>query len=103
MGEEGDSILRSSAGAGSDSQKRMYEGLGIGRPLVGVVGAGRPIAVSQPVDLKGEPIRQAVGPSCAVDEVGDQNFASRMRKCVVNGAAGALIEARERREAAGQA
>ena len=97
-------IHPSSAGAGSDSQTRMYEGLGIGNPLVGVVGAGRPIAVSAPQTLgvKVEPIRQPVGPPCAVDELGAQNFASRMRKRVVNGAVGALVEARERREAAGQ-
>jgi hypothetical protein len=47
-----------------------------------------------------QPHRQPRGPPCAVDELGEMNFATRMRRKTF-GSVGAMVDAaRERREAA---
>lgn len=88
----------SSAGSSTkereEAAKKLYEGLGLGRP------APYPVANVVPsapiLNQKVEPIRQPLGPPCSVDELGPMNFASRMRKRALGG----LMDARERREAA---
>jgi hypothetical protein len=84
-----------------EASKRLYEGLGIGRPVsstpsdggyphltVSSVGPGRRM-VSQPT-------RQPRGPPSG-DELGPKNFATRIRRKAIGGL-GVLMGARERRE-----
>lgn len=83
----------SSSSAREEASKKLFQGLGIGRPSIQVVAPAeviRPRAVSQP-------IRQPRGPPGAADELGDKNFANRIRKKAIGGL-GALLEAREKRD-----
>ncbi|KAG5731704.1 hypothetical protein E4T56_gene708 [Termitomyces sp. T112] len=81
-----------------EASKKLYEGLGIGRPAsavsdnqqVSVMPAALPRLVSQPT-------RQPRGPPSGADELGPKNFATRIRRKAIGGL-GALMDARERRE-----
>ncbi|KAJ6516089.1 hypothetical protein C8R45DRAFT_231225 [Mycena sanguinolenta] len=70
------------------ASKKLYEGLGIGRPV--------PTA-DQPPRLVSQPMRQPRGPPSSVDELGPKNFATRIRRQAIGGL-GALMNSRERRE-----
>lgn len=77
-----------------EAAKKLYEGLGMGRPAP--YPANNVVPSASIPNQKVEPIRQPMGPPCSVDELGPINFASRMRKRALGG----LMDARERREAA---
>lgn len=81
-----------------EATKRLYEGLGIGRP------APSPSAVSVPQPPQAAPIkavsqllRQPKGPPSGADELGPKNFATRIRRKAIGGLSG-LLETRERRD-----
>jgi len=69
-----------SMSAREEASKKLYEGLGIGRPA-----QSQPPLISS-VSLKQlcQPIRQPLGPPASVDELGDRNFASRMARVIVS-------------------
>ncbi|KAG6880060.1 hypothetical protein C0992_006872 [Termitomyces sp. T32_za158] len=74
-----------------EASKKLYEGLGIGRPASSdSQQVCRPRLVSQPT-------RQPRGPPSGADELGPKNFATRIRRKAIGGL-GALMDARERRE-----
>jgi hypothetical protein len=78
-----------------EASKKLYEGLGIGRPIpstspVPVVGSAAQRVFSQAV-------RMPRGPPSGADELGPKNFATRIRRKAIGGL-GALIESRERRD-----
>ena len=78
-----------------EAAKKLYEGLGIGRPA--------PDAVPQALLVVGhrmasQPMRQPRGPPSGADELGPKNFATRIRRKAIGGL-GVLMGARERREA----
>lgn len=94
----------SNGSAREEASKKLYEGLGMGRPV--------PIPVATPVQqtysgsppgslpnnrLPSYPVRQPRGPPSAAEDLGQKNFASRLRRKAVGGLA-ALIGARERRD-----
>jgi len=73
-----------------EASKRLYEGLGIGRPI--------PVPAAQPiVRVTTQPVRQPRGPPSNTDELGPKNFASRIRRQAIGGL-GALMDARKRSE-----
>ncbi|KAG0705452.1 hypothetical protein DFH29DRAFT_1031216 [Suillus ampliporus] len=74
-----------------EATKKLYEGLGMGRPIL----APAPIPVAH--KLIG-PLRQPRGPPSGADELGPKNFATRVRRKAIGGL-GVLMGARERREA----
>jgi len=86
-----------------EASKRLYEGLGIGRPVsatpseqsqqlssvtIGPVQGNRSIS---------QPTRQPRGPPSGADELGPKNFATRIRRKAIGGL-GMLMDARERRD-----
>jgi hypothetical protein len=73
-----------------EATKKLYEGLGIGRPAPTV-----PVTVPQRV--LSQPVRQPRGPPSGADELGPRNFATRIRRKAIGGL-GALMDARERRD-----
>jgi hypothetical protein len=73
-----------------EATKKLYEGLGIGRPAPVV-----PTALPQRV--LSQPVRQPRGPPSGADELGPRNFATRIRRKAIGGL-GALMDARERRD-----
>lgn len=74
-----------------EATKKLYEGLGMGRPI--------PAAAPVPVAHKFiGPLRQPRGPPAGADELGPKNFATRVRRKAIGGL-GVLMGARERREA----
>lgn len=73
-----------------EASKKLYEGLGIGRPAPVVIVAPTP-AVQR---LVSQPLRQPRGPPSSNDELAPKNFATRSRRKAL----GALLGARERRE-----
>ncbi|KAF8076172.1 hypothetical protein FPV67DRAFT_401489 [Lyophyllum atratum] len=80
-----------------EASKKLYEGLGIGRPAsahsdhqVSVT----PVAIHR---LVSQPTRQPRGPPSGADELGPKNFATRTRRKAIGGL-GMLMDARERRE-----
>lgn len=77
-----------------EATKKLYEGLGIGRP--GPVAPIVPATVPQRV--LSQPVRQPRGPPSGADELGPRNFATRIRRKAIGGL-GALMDARERRDA----
>jgi hypothetical protein len=77
-----------------EATKKLYEGLGIGRPAP--VAPIVPAAVPQRV--LSQPVRQPRGPPSGADELGPRNFATRIRRKAIGGL-GALMDARERRDA----
>jgi hypothetical protein len=77
-----------------EATKKLYEGLGIGRPAP--VAPAVPVTVPQRV--LSQPVRQPRGPPSGADELGPRNFATRIRRKAIGGL-GALMDARERRDA----
>jgi hypothetical protein len=75
-----------------EAAKKLYEGLGIGRPVPQVAAVAQPAVAQRQASM---PVRQPLGPPSG--ELGAKNFATRMRKQAVSGL-GALLAARERRE-----
>lgn len=78
-----------------EASKKLYEGLGIGRPAPGAVAAPAPQVVSY--RMASQPMRQPRGPPSGADELGPKNFATRIRRKAIGGL-GVLMGARERRE-----
>lgn len=77
-----------------DAVKKLYEGLGIGRPIPTITVAepqDTPIMAPKVVCI---PLRQPRGPPSNNDELKPKNFATRSRRKAL----GALMDARERRE-----
>lgn len=77
-----------------DAVKKLYEGLGIGRPIPTITVAepqDTPIVAPKVVCT---PVRQPRGPPSNNDELKPKNFATRSRRKAL----GALMDARERRE-----
>lgn len=75
--------------AREEATRRLYEGLGVGRPTQPAVHTDHVRPVSQPA-------RQPRGPPSGVEELGARNFASRIRRKAIGGL-GALMDARGRR------
>lgn len=73
-----------------EAAKKLYEGLGIGRPVV-------PEQVALPARMASQPVRQPRGPPSGADELGPKNFATRIRRKAIGGL-GMLMNSRERRE-----
>ncbi|KAG7448985.1 uncharacterized protein BT62DRAFT_928989 [Guyanagaster necrorhizus] len=91
-----------------EASKKLYEGLGIGRPRSTVSNTIGGIDVSQAQEsvpipvvfghrLASQPTRQPRGPPSGADELGPKNFATRIRRKAIGGL-GMLMGARERRE-----
>jgi len=82
-----------------EATKRLYEGLGIGRPAPSP-SAVVPILQPQqmaPIKVVSQPVRQPKGPPSGADELGPKNFATRIRRKAIGGLNG-LLETRERRD-----
>jgi len=94
-----------------EATKKLYEGLGIDRP-VPTVGTGQlqhfhnfPLSHAHPHSaqvvqshrMASQPTRQPRGPPSGADELGPKNFATRIRRQAIGGL-GMLMGARERRE-----
>jgi len=92
-----------------EASKRLYEGLGLGRPIPqsaapnikgydivdasnGGMGAGNPMA-SFSQRVISQPMRQPLGPPSSTDELGARNFASRIRRTII-GDISAMLNAR---------
>jgi hypothetical protein len=73
-----------------EASKKLYEGLGIGRPV-----PITPSVVSH--RMASQPLRQPRGPPSGADELLPKNFATRIRRKAIGGL-GALMAGRERRE-----
>jgi len=93
-----------------EASKKLYEGLGIGKPASVVAditlnnGAVEvvqdysiPTSVVVPHRMVSQPTRQPRGPPSGADELGPKNFATRIRRQAIGGL-GMLMGARERRE-----
>ncbi|KAF8922565.1 hypothetical protein CPB85DRAFT_1427860 [Mucidula mucida] len=93
-----------------EASKKLYEGLGIGRPRssasnttasggveIVTVSQQNPISVSFSHRMASQPTRQPRGPPSGADELGPKNFATRIRRKAIGGL-GMLMGARERRE-----
>lgn len=81
-----------------EATKRLYEGLGIGRPAP----SPSPVSIPQPqpsapIRVISQPVRQPKGPPSGADELGPENFATRIRRKAIGGLSG-LLETRERRD-----
>jgi hypothetical protein len=76
-----------------EATKKLYEGLGIGRP----VPATPAVPTALPQRVLSQPVRQPRGPPSGADELGPRNFATRIRRKAIGGL-GALMDARERRD-----
>jgi len=79
----------SPSSAREEASKKLYEGLGIGRPAP----QG---AQSESIRQVSVPARQPRGPPSGVDELGTRNFAARIRRKAIGGL-GSLMDARNRR------
>jgi len=83
-----------------EASKRLYEGLGIGRPVSSTPSDGGyphlTVSVSPGRRMVSQPTRQPRGPPSG-DELGPKNFATRIRRQAIGGL-GVLMGARERRE-----
>jgi len=77
-----------------EASKKLYEGLGIGRPVPTIAVSTAPPSVQR---LVATPVRQPRGPPSNNDELVPKNFATRSRRKAI-GALGALLDAREKRE-----
>ncbi|KAF9057387.1 hypothetical protein BJ165DRAFT_28393 [Panaeolus papilionaceus] len=91
-----------------EASKRLYEGLGINRPVsANTEQAAQPQTQSHIVSVPvvaapvhrvvSQPTRQPRGPPSGADELGPKNFATRIRRKAIGGL-GMLMGARERRE-----
>jgi len=79
-----------------EASKKLYEGLGIGRPASAV--AEQQQFPSVPGHrMASQPMRQPRGPPSGADELGPKNFATRIRRKAIGGL-GMLMNSRERRE-----
>ncbi|KAI9510434.1 hypothetical protein F5148DRAFT_580526 [Russula earlei] len=76
-----------------EATKKLYEGLGIGRPAPVVP----TVLATVPQRVLSQPVRQPRGPPSGADELGPRNFATRIRRKAIGGL-GALMDARERRD-----
>ena len=81
-----------------EATKKLYEGLGIGRPIP----SPSPVAILQPqqmapIRIISQPVRQPKGPPSGADELGPENFATRIRRKAIGGLSD-LLETRERRD-----
>jgi len=85
------------ASAREEASKKLFNGLGLGRPAIHVTAPNETPFVARPTRVVSQPIRQPRGPPGAVDELGDQNFANRIRKRAIGGL-GVLLEARGKRD-----
>ncbi|KAG6335303.1 hypothetical protein ID866_3787 [Astraeus odoratus] len=74
-----------------EAAKKLYEGLGVGRP------APSSVPSALPSRMVSQPVRQPRGPPSGADELGPKNFASRIRRKAIGGL-NVLMDARERRE-----
>ncbi|KIJ70302.1 hypothetical protein HYDPIDRAFT_77207 [Hydnomerulius pinastri MD-312] len=77
-----------------EAAKKLYEGLGMGRPAPYIVQT--PMSALPPRFVS-QPLRQPRGPPAGADELGPKNFATRIRRKAIGGL-GVLMGARERRE-----
>ncbi|RDB23218.1 hypothetical protein Hypma_009569 [Hypsizygus marmoreus] len=81
-----------------EASKKLYEGLGIGRPASAVSDHQYPSVTSVATHrIVSQPKRQPRGPPSGADELGPKNFATRIRRKAIGGL-GMLMGARERRE-----
>lgn len=81
-----------------EAAKKLYEGLGIGRPLPAPAAVPAPPAMTMAsYRMVSQPMRQPRGPPSGSDELGPMNFATRIRRKAIGGL-GMLMGARERRE-----
>lgn len=85
-----------------EASKKLYEGLGIGRPVSAT--PSEQSAQAYPTSsaaaghrMVSQPTRQPRGPPSGADELGPKNFATRIRRKAIGGL-GMLMGARERRE-----
>ena len=82
-----------------EATKKLYEGLGIGRPVLSpsaLVSVPLPQQAA-PIRVLSQPVRQPKGPPSGADELGPKNFATRIRRKAIGGLGG-LLETRERRD-----
>ena len=81
-----------------EATKKLYEGLGIGRPVPTptVVSIPQPQQAA-PIRVLSQPVRQPKGPPSGADELGPENFATRIRRKAIGGL-NSLLETRERRD-----
>jgi len=82
-----------------EATKKLYEGLGIGRPIPS---PSTTVSIPQlqqaaPIKVLSQPMRQPKGPPSGADELGPKNFATRIRRKAIGGLNG-LLETRERRD-----
>ncbi|KAJ4472274.1 hypothetical protein J3R30DRAFT_3709719 [Lentinula aciculospora] len=87
-----------------EASKKLYEGLGIGRPASTVSNKDAPLQqYVAPLPNLGsyrmvsQPLRQPRGPPSGLDELQPKNFATRIRRQAIGGL-GMLMDARERRD-----
>ncbi|KAJ3810509.1 hypothetical protein F5876DRAFT_65542 [Lentinula aff. lateritia] len=87
-----------------EASKKLYEGLGIGRPASAVSNKDAPSQqYAEPLSNLGshrmvsQPLRQPRGPPSGLDELQPKNFATRIRRQAIGGL-GMLMDARERRD-----
>ncbi|KAF9221889.1 hypothetical protein BS17DRAFT_784127 [Gyrodon lividus] len=77
-----------------EATKKLYEGLGMGRPAPYIV---QTTMSALPQRFLSQPLRHPRGPPSGADEFGPKNFATRIRRKAIGGL-GVLMDARERRE-----
>lgn len=81
-----------------EASKKLYEGLGIGRPVPSTPTLAVAPATSAAVQrILSQAVRMPRGPPSGADELGPKNFATRIRRKAIGGL-GMLMDARERRE-----
>jgi len=80
-----------------EASKKLYEGLGIGRPASSNSQSDVPVIVIANHRMVSQPSRQPRGPPSGADELGPKNFATRIRRQAIDGL-GFLMNSRERRE-----
>lgn len=76
-----------------EASKKLYEGLGVGRPIPSIITFPTPAMSHR---MASQPMRQPRGPPSGADELGPKNFATRIRRKAIGGL-GVLMGARERR------
>ena len=79
-----------------EATKKLYEGLGIGRPVPSPP-ATVPVPQTPSIRVLSQPVRQPKGPPSGAEELGPKNFATRIRRKAIGGLNG-LLETRERRD-----
>lgn len=84
----------SQSAAREEASRRLYEGLGIGRPAPQQ--QVQPHSASVEVRVGAQPSRQPRGPPSGVEDLGARNFAARIRRKAIGGLE-TLMDARNRR------